>query len=171
MPKTRDQTWSAAPTTLELEENYSCPRSHSFPRYFGCTLCELWHTDMSTLCSTFQWRGCVRIWWWEHAKTRRNTVPADLLWEKNNILIKKNKLKKTDYKRSEHNLCVVVSGVSIHKIPTHAIINIIILRALETITWIKATYIYTRSQKTKQMSSKCVLVCQLLLVCILNLFR
>ena len=36
-------------------------------------------------------------------KISRNTIPADLLWEKN-IFGWKNKLKKTDYKRSEHGI-------------------------------------------------------------------
>ena len=40
-------------------------------------------------------------------KISRNTVPANLLWEKNIIPAEKNKLKKTNYKRSEHGPCAV----------------------------------------------------------------
>ena len=37
-------------------------------------------------------------------KTSQNTVPVDLLWEKNIVPAEKNKLKSTDYKISEQNL-------------------------------------------------------------------
>ena len=36
-------------------------------------------------------------------KTSSNTVPADFLFEKNTVPIEKNKLKKTNYKRNEHD--------------------------------------------------------------------
>ena len=36
-------------------------------------------------------------------KSNQNIVPADLLWKKNTVPAKKNKLKKTDYKRSEQD--------------------------------------------------------------------